>query len=47
MKQNQVKSALAKFAHITDTPVEPTLGMEDPWRYRNKVQIPVGEKDVN
>ncbi len=45
MKQNQVKSALAKFAHITDTPVEPTLGMEDPWRYRNKVQIPVGEKD--
>lgn len=45
MKQNQVKSALAKFAHITDIPVEPTLGMEDPWRYRNKVQIPVGEKD--
>ncbi|BAM46586.1 23S rRNA (uracil(1939)-C(5))-methyltransferase RlmD [Amphibacillus xylanus] len=45
VKQNQVKSALAKFAHITDIPVEPTLGMEDPWRYRNKVQIPVGEKD--
>lgn len=45
MKQNQVKNVLAKIAHITDVAVEPTLGMDDPWRYRNKVQIPVGEKD--
>ncbi|ELK45879.1 23S rRNA (uracil(1939)-C(5))-methyltransferase RlmD, partial [Halobacillus sp. BAB-2008] len=26
-------------------PVHPTIGMEDPWRYRNKVQIPVGQKE--
>ncbi|SDM67339.1 23S rRNA (uracil(1939)-C(5))-methyltransferase RlmD [Sediminibacillus halophilus] len=45
MKQNQVKNALRKIAHLEDVPVHPVLGMEDPWRYRNKVQIPVGERD--
>ncbi|MCR8644558.1 23S rRNA (uracil(1939)-C(5))-methyltransferase RlmD [Paenibacillus sp. N1-5-1-14] len=24
--------------------VYPTLGMEDPWRYRNKAQVPIGEE---
>ncbi|SDK36452.1 23S rRNA (uracil(1939)-C(5))-methyltransferase RlmD [Sediminibacillus albus] len=45
MKQNQVKNALRKIAHLEDVPVHPVIGMEDPWRYRNKVQIPVGERD--
>lgn len=45
MKQHQVENALRKIAHIKDVDVEPTLGMDDPWRYRNKVQIPVGVKD--
>lgn len=45
MKRNQVESALKRIAHIDDVEVNPTLGMEDPWRYRNKVQIPVGEKN--
>lgn len=45
MKQNQVKSVMRKIAHLEHVPVHPTIGMEDPWRYRNKVQIPVGEKD--
>lgn len=45
MKQNQVKNVMHKIAHLDHVPVHPTLGMEDPWRYRNKVQIPVGEKD--
>src|SRR5690606_7184130 len=25
--------------------VHPTLGMDDPWRYRNKVQVPIGEEE--
>ncbi|SEO05211.1 23S rRNA (uracil1939-C5)-methyltransferase [Amphibacillus marinus] len=44
MKQKQVENALKKIGHIQHVKVEPTIGMEDPWRYRNKVQIPVGEK---
>lgn len=45
MKQKQVKDVLRKIGHIEDIPVHPTIGMDDPWRYRNKVQIPVGEID--
>lgn len=45
MKQEQVKNTLHKIAHLSDVPVHSTLGMDDPWRYRNNVQIPVGEKD--
>ena len=45
MKQNQVKSVMHKMAHLDDVPVHPTIGMDDPWRYRNKVAIPVGERD--
>ncbi|KAB8130118.1 23S rRNA (uracil(1939)-C(5))-methyltransferase RlmD [Gracilibacillus oryzae] len=47
MKQNQVKNALKKIGHIEGIPIHETIGMEDPWRYRNKVQIPVGAKDGN
>ncbi|MGM8364005.1 23S rRNA (uracil(1939)-C(5))-methyltransferase RlmD [Virgibacillus sp. W0181] len=45
MKQNQVKNVMKKIAHLDDVPVHSVIGMEDPWRYRNKVAIPVGEKD--
>ncbi|MDC3417507.1 23S rRNA (uracil(1939)-C(5))-methyltransferase RlmD [Aquibacillus salsiterrae] len=41
LKQKQVVNALKKFGHIEGIPVHPTIGMDDPWRYRNKVQIPV------
>src|SRR5690625_736035 len=43
MKQNQVKSVLRKITHLDNVPVHYPIGMEDPWRYRNKVSIPVGE----
>ncbi|WP_100012494.1 23S rRNA (uracil(1939)-C(5))-methyltransferase RlmD [Lentibacillus sediminis] len=45
MKQNQVKNVMKKIAHLEHVPVHPVIGMEDPWRYRNKVSIPVGEKN--
>lgn len=45
MKRDQVKNTFHKIAHLPDVPVHQTIGMEDPWRYRNNVQIPVGEKD--
>lgn len=45
MKQNQVKNVMRKIAHLDHVPIHPTIGLEDPWRYRNKVQIPVGEKN--
>lgn len=45
MKQKQVKDNMKKIGHLEHVPVHPTMGMEDPWRYRNKVQIPVGQKE--
>src|SRR5690625_7427177 len=36
---------MLKIGHLDHVPVHPVIGMEDPWRYRNKVSIPVGEKD--
>ncbi|QHS24197.1 23S rRNA (uracil(1939)-C(5))-methyltransferase RlmD [Virgibacillus sp. MSP4-1] len=41
VKQKQVQDAMRKIGHLEEVPVHPTIGMEDPWRYRNKVQIPV------
>lgn len=40
-KQNQVKNVLTKIAKLPDVPVFETIGMENPWGYRNKAQIPV------
>lgn len=45
MKQNQVKNAMKKIAHLEHVPIHPIIGMNDPLHYRNKVQIPVGEKN--
>lgn len=45
MKQNQVKNVMKKVAHLEHVPVHPIIGMESPLHYRNKVQIPVGEKN--
>lgn len=45
MKYNQVKNVMEKVAHLDHVPVHPVLGMDHPWRYRNKVQMPVGERN--
>ncbi|MET3683183.1 23S rRNA (uracil1939-C5)-methyltransferase [Alkalibacillus flavidus] len=44
MKQKQVQDVMKKIAQMPDVPVHPTIGMTEPWNYRNKVQIPVGKR---
>ena len=39
-KQRQIQELLAK-AHLNDIEVLPTMGMADPYHYRNKAQVPV------
>ncbi|GEN83725.1 23S rRNA (uracil-C(5))-methyltransferase RlmCD [Sporosarcina luteola] len=44
-KQKQVRDVIDRIAKLPDVPVLPVKGMEDPWRYRNKSQIPFSERD--
>lgn len=43
-KQSVVREALRRIGG-QDVPVLPVLGMEEPWRYRNKAQVPVAKED--
>ena len=40
-KRQQVVDALERIGHFKDVHVLPTLGAENPWHYRNKMQFPV------
>lgn len=40
-KEEQVKRVMNKIAHMPEVPVLATIGMEEPYAYRNKAQIPV------
>ncbi|MEH7416155.1 23S rRNA (uracil(1939)-C(5))-methyltransferase RlmD [Neobacillus drentensis] len=44
-KENQVREVLTRIGKLENVVVHPILGMENPWHYRNKAQVPVGEKD--
>jgi 23S rRNA (uracil1939-C5)-methyltransferase len=44
-KENQVRQVLARIGKLEDIKVHPILGMDNPWHYRNKAQVPVGQKD--
>src|SRR5699024_7403647 len=44
-KRNKVETDLEKIAKITDVKINETIGMEYPFRYRNHVQIPVGNEE--
>ena len=41
-KEEIVRKNLERIGGFRDIPMEPIMGMEDPWRYRNKAQYPIG-----
>ena len=41
-KWDRVKDCVSKIGKLDSTIVKYPLGMENPWRYRNKVQLPIG-----
>ena len=41
-KTRRVEEALRRIGGLTDMKVLPALGMQEPWHYRNKAQVPVG-----
>ena len=43
-KKKKVEDALRKIGHIT-TPVNDVIGMEEPYYYRNKIQVPFGREN--
>ncbi|MBQ7516377.1 MAG: 23S rRNA (uracil(1939)-C(5))-methyltransferase RlmD [Schwartzia sp.] len=43
-KRQQVADDLIHIGRLPEVPVLPTLGADDPWNYRNKVQFPVGRE---
>ncbi|MBU8880313.1 23S rRNA (uracil(1939)-C(5))-methyltransferase RlmD [Bacillus sp. FJAT-29790] len=44
-KEKQVRDVLTRIGKLENVKVHPVLGMKDPWRYRNKAQVPVGEQE--
>lgn len=42
-KRSIVLNHFQRIAGLADAPVRPTVGMENPWRYRNHVQFSVSE----
>ena len=41
-KERKVRGNLERIGGFSDIPLEPIMGMEEPYHYRNKAQFPVG-----
>ncbi|MDO4338929.1 MAG: 23S rRNA (uracil(1939)-C(5))-methyltransferase RlmD [Eubacteriales bacterium] len=41
-KETKVRNHLERIGGFTEIPMEPIIGMEEPFHYRNKAQFPVG-----
>ena len=47
-KESKVRSHLMRIGKFAEIPMEPIVGMEDPFHYRNKAQFPIGtDRDGN
>ncbi|MEL3956287.1 23S rRNA (uracil(1939)-C(5))-methyltransferase RlmD [Caldifermentibacillus hisashii] len=44
-KQNLVEQTLTRIGKLQDVNIHPIIGMEQPFHYRNKAQVPVGERN--
>ncbi|MCJ7840958.1 23S rRNA (uracil(1939)-C(5))-methyltransferase RlmD [Lederbergia sp. NSJ-179] len=44
-KEKQVRDCVQRIGKIEDVTIHPVLGMAQPWRYRNKSQVPIGERE--
>lgn len=42
LKRQTVVDAVTRIGKIKDVTIHPTLGAQDPWYYRNKMQFPIG-----
>jgi 23S rRNA (uracil1939-C5)-methyltransferase len=42
-KHKQVVEVVKRIGKLDDVVIHPVLGMKNPWSYRNKAQVPVGE----
>jgi len=45
VKHQQVVDAIERIGKQENVVIHPTLGSENPWNYRNKMQVPVARKD--
>ena len=43
IKTKRVKDALTRIAHLKDMNINKCLGMDNPYNYRNKIQMPFGK----
>ena len=41
-KENKVRNNLMRIGKFENPPMEPIIGMDTPFRYRNKAQFPIG-----
>lgn len=44
-KEKQVREVLTRIGKLENVKVHPVLGMKEPWGYRNKSQVPIGEHE--
>lgn len=45
IKTNEVKQVISRIGKLDDVVIHDTLGMENPFRYRNKAQFPIQKKN--